>query len=154
MPLTLHTPQVSLSPGPDTRKLPPPPVATAPTCSLLLTPVSHCLSQFLEPYPSDIDLHFMFLASDNMQLSLETKKLRSPSAPLATSGVTSRAGGLGLVRGSSCEAGKDLEYSQASHWAASLGDTVPLFSLSVRNMELLNENFRKKIYFIICGYMH
>ena len=89
----------------------------------------------------------MFLASDNMQLSLETKKLRSPSAPLATSGVT-RAGGLGLVRGSSCEAGKDLEYSQASHWAASLGDTVPLFSLSVRNMELLNENFRKNLFYL------
>ena len=54
------------------------------------------------------------------------------------------------MRGSSCEAGKDLEYSQASHWAASLGDTVPLFSLSVRNMELLNENFRKNLLFYQC----
>ena len=52
------------------------------------------------------------------------------------------------MRGSSCEAGKDLEYSQASHWAASLGDTVPLFSLSVRNMELLNENFRKNLFYL------
>ena len=52
------------------------------------------------------------------------------------------------MRGSSCEAGKDLEYSQASHWAASLGDTVPLFSLSVRNMELLNENFWKILFYL------
>ena len=52
------------------------------------------------------------------------------------------------MRGSSCEAGKDLEYSQASHWAASLGDTVPLFSLSVRNMELLKENFRKNLFYL------